>query len=83
MSEESNQQEKIALGEIAALSFEIAGRNIRTYLDANRPSGDGSVINVVKQVMKVVDEANAELRSVVDASTQAAINNLERYRQSL
>ncbi|MEB3229395.1 MAG: hypothetical protein VKJ64_00185 [Leptolyngbyaceae bacterium] len=82
--EVSNQQEQNVLGEIAALSIEVAGRNIRTYLDSNRAiDGDNSVINVVKQVMKIADEANAELKSSVDASVQAAINNLERYRQSL
>ena len=83
--EVSNQQEKNVLGEIAALSAEVAGRNIRTYLDSNRAIDDNnkSVRNVVRQVMKIADEANAELRSSVDASVQAAMNNLERYRQSL
>lgn len=80
MAKRTKEAEQQVLGEIAAQSSEMAAANIRKYLESHR--SPGAAAKVVHLVMKLADDARADLEAAVESSVKAALNNLERYRQS-
>lgn len=77
----SKQEEIKSIGKTAALTSEIAAANIKKYLELHQGTEAG-VVQVVRLVMKLADDANEELSKAIDSSAQAAINNLQRYLTS-
>lgn len=61
----------------ATLASDLAKTNIEKYLELHH---DENLIEVNKPlVMKIAEDADAELKNVVDTTVKAAISNLQRY----
>lgn len=73
-----NQTELLEVAKKAAHTAELAADNIRKY-NALHGDSSASVAGPKHLVMKVADAADAELKTAIDASAKAAINNLQRY----